>query len=482
MQTKDSRSLWLYASALALLALACLRVGNWWESLTHERHPSLALIPLHALLFVAGVFLWDRLGAVLFGLPRLHRRPWPLTHLLIGVSVAAASLYLAGTALGLGKPTSFGRMVVVLSFSVLVVPIAIACAQVTSEIRLRPLLKKRGVAPVLAAIVSILLCVGFLAAMETTFGFLNSRKPPGPQKVYEGDYLTPGRFYRPDADLGTALRSDTTVQCRLRIDQREVWSAQYSTDAFGRRTTTQPQGTRPEKCAVFFGCSFLFGEGSNDDQTIPSQFSAVAPEYRSYNYGVPGYGTQQMLAILESDRQQQQVTERSGLGIYLYLEDVHEARVVGDMDIVNSFGGDFPYYVQLPDGAIKRRGTFATGRPVTQWLYSVLGQSQTRAWLALNFPRRSAAHHALTAALVKQSRDLFLKQFPGSRFVVAVYPKTELHRKSLQLMQDAGIEILDLSSLFDPNAPELHFGGDGHPNPLANRMLAEALAVGLKQQ
>ena len=482
MRPPDSRSLWLHSSALALLVLLCLRVGSWWESFTHERHPSLALIPLHTLLLVAGVFLWDRLGAAMLGLPRLHNRPWPLKRLLIGVSVAAAGLYLMGTALGPGKPASFGRLVVVLSFSVLVVPIAIASAQVTSEIRLRPLLKKRGVAPVLAAIVSILLCVGFLAAVETWFGFLNSRKPPGPQKVYEGDYLHPGAFYRPDADLGTALRPDTTVQCRLWIDQREVWDAQYSTDAFGRRTTTLPQGTQPEKCAVFFGCSFLFGEGSNDDQTIPSQFSAVAPEYRSYNYGVPGYGTQQMLAILESDGLRKQVTERSGLGIYLYLEDVHEGRVVGDMDIVNGFGGDFPYYVQQPDGAIKRRGTFATGRPVTQWLYSVLGQSQTRAWLGLNFPRRSAAHHALTAALVKQSRDLFLKQFPGSRFVVAVYPKPKLHRKSLQLMQDAGIEIFDLSGLFDPNATEQHFGGDGHPTPLANQTFAEALAVGLKPQ
>lgn len=475
MRPSDSGSLWLHSLVLAVLALVCLRIGILWDTFTRQQHPSLALIPVPVVLLVGLVFLWDRLGAAMLALPRLHSRPWPLKRLIFGVSVLAAALHLTGAALGFGKPTSFGRLLVVLGFSVLAVPIATACAQVTSEFQLRQVLKKRGVAPVLAAMVSMMLCGVFLAGLEAFFGLLNSRKPPGPQKVYAGEYLNPGAFYRTDVELGTSLLPETTVQCGLRIDQRAVWDVRYTTDAAGRRTTTLPSGAQPDKCAVFFGCSFLFGEGSNDDQTIPSQFSAASPRFRGYNYGVPGYGTQHMLALLESNTLTQEVTERSGLGIYLYLEDVHEARVVGDMDIVNSFGTDFPYYRLNDDGSVSRQGSFTTGRPVTHWLYSVLGGSQTRSWLGLNFPRRSAAHFALTAAVVKHARDLFLAQFPGSRFVVAVYPKPGLHRKSLQLMVDAGVEVVDLSTLFDPGADEMHFAGDGHPTPLANQLVAEAI-------
>jgi hypothetical protein len=477
MRPSDSRSLWLHSFVLAVLVLGSLRVGSWWDALTHERHPSLALVPLHVICFVACVILWDRMGFGSLGLPRLHNRPWSISKLLTAVSLVTAGLYLTGSLVGLAKSFSPGRLVVVVSFTVLVLSLGLGCVQATQEFRLRLLLKKRGIAPVLAALVSLLLCAGFLSGLEAFFGFLNARRPPGPTKVYEGEYLDPGAFYRSDAELGIALRPDTSVQCRLQIDQRQVWDARYSTDEFGRRTTVLPANTQPDKCAVFFGCSFLFGEGSNDDQTIPSAFAAFAPQYRAYNYGVPGYGTQQMLAILESSRLSQEVSERSGLGIYLYLEDVHEARVVGDMDIVNGFGADFPHYCVNADQTVTRHGTFTTGRPVTQWLYSVLGGSQTRAWLGLNFPRRSEAHYALTAAVVKNARDLFLSQFPGSRFVVAVYPKPGLHRKSLRLMVDAGVEVVDLSTLFDPGAEEMHFAGDGHPTPLANQTVAEALVA-----
>jgi hypothetical protein len=470
----------MHSFVLALLVLGSLRFGSWWDAFTHERHPSLALVPLHVICFVACVILWDRMGFGLLGLPHLNSWPWSMSKLLAAVSLVTAGVFLTGSLLGLGKAFSTGRLVVVVGFAVLVLPLALGCVQATSEFRLRLLLKKRGVAPVLAALVSLLLCAGFLSGLEAFFGFLNARRPPGPTKVYEGEYLNPEALYRPDADLGIALRPDTSVQCRLQIDQRQVWDARYSTDQFGRRTTVLPVNTQPDKCAVFFGCSFLFGEGSNDDQTIPSAFAAAAPEYRAYNYGVPGYGTQQMLAILESNRLSQEVSERSGLGIYLYLEDVHEGRVVGDMDIVNGFGAEFPYYGLNADQTVTRHGTFMTGRPVTQWLYSVLGSSQTRAWLGLNFPRRSEAHYALTAAVVKNARDLFLSQFPNSRFVVAVYPKPGFHRKSLQLMVDAGVEVVDLSKLFDPGAEEMHFAGDGHPTPLANQTVAEALVRELK--
>lgn len=482
MRPSDSRSMWLHSLGLALLVLGSLRLGSWWDTFTHERHPSLALVPLHVVWFVACVILWDRLGFALLGLPRLYNRPWSLRTLLTAVSLLTAGLYVAGSAVGLAQAFSLGRLLVVLSFSVLVLPLALGCVQATSAFRLRLLLRKQGVAPVLAGLVSLVLCAAFLSGLDAFFGFLNARRPPGPRKVYEGEYLSPGAFYRSDADLGIALLPETSVQCRLQIDQRQVWDARYSTDRFGRRTTSLPVNGQPDMCAVFFGCSFLFGEGSNDDQTIPSAFAAAAPEYRAYNYGVPGYGTQHMLAILESDRLPQEITEPRGLGIYLYLEDVHEGRVVGDMDIVNGFGADFPYYRLNSDQTVTRQGTFATGRPVTHWLYSVLGSSQTRAWLGLNFPRRSAAHFALTAAVVKNARDLFLSQFPDSRFVVAVYPKPGLHRRSLQLMVDAGVEVVDLSTLFDPGADEMHFAGDGHPTPLANQTVAEALVRELKQR
>ncbi len=54
---------------------------------------------------------------------------------------------------------------------------------------------------------------------------------------------------------------------------------------------------------LFMGCSLMFGEGVNDDETLPAYFSA-ALGYRAnvVNLGFHGYGPHQMLRSLETDR------------------------------------------------------------------------------------------------------------------------------------------------------------------------------------
>ena len=56
---------------------------------------------------------------------------------------------------------------------------------------------------------------------------------------------------------------------------------------------------RKSEFVIFTGCSFVFGEGVNDNQTLPYLYGKQNPAVRCYNYGFPGYGTQQMLAVLQ---------------------------------------------------------------------------------------------------------------------------------------------------------------------------------------
>ncbi|MFN9291648.1 MAG: hypothetical protein ACK6EB_26525, partial [Planctomyces sp.] len=145
----------------------------------------------------------------------------------------------------------------------------------------------------------------------------------------------------------------------------------YSTDQNGRRTTIVPGTRGPVSSAVFFGCSFLFGEGSEDRQTIPSVFCELAPEFVAVNYGVPGWGTQQMLSLLEAGRVRRETVLPVKLGVYLYLPEVHEARVIGDMDFVNESSIHFPCYTLDPARGVRRKGSFRTARPLTNLFHDV---------------------------------------------------------------------------------------------------------------
>ncbi len=388
--------------------------------------------------------------------------------------VLLGSIYYAIMAWFGAKHTG-GRWLLVVAWLGCTSSLCLLCSKALDDIRFLNLLSRRWKLRLMAAGVGLTVCGLCIAATEFTCGILLARQPAGPAKVYEGDYLEPGAFFRQDSELGSALEPRRSVSCRLLVDDREVWNVRYSTDEFGRRRTVFPGTQTQTATAVFFGCSFLFGEGSEDADTIPSCFCKESSGYLAANYGVPGWGTQHMLALLESGQLPAQMFMPAKLGVYLYLPEVHEARVVGDLDIVNGFGSGFPYYELNATGQPDRKGSFVSGRPVTSLFYGVLGRSRTRALLGLNFPRRQPQHYLLTAAVIAKARDLFLQQFPDSRFIVVAYPDSGSETLTLKTCRENGLEVLNLRQLFDPAHPSFQHEGDGHPTPAANAAVANAI-------
>jgi hypothetical protein len=468
-------SLLIHSLLLGLIQLLSLRAGAAWDAWAHQRHPAGALVPVSVAVSIVLCCLWDRFAAVALGLPRLVSLREDFRRILPISTAFGATLFVLSSVMEIGTPFSFGRLMVVIVYQMIVAPIVLVVAYTLNDWSLSTLVRRRWIQRTLACFAGLVVCGVMLLMMECVCYLLIQQRPKGPSKVYEGDYLTSGAFYQHDADLGTSLVPDADVECRLVVDGKSVWDVRYGTDKFGRRRTIHPGGVEPSKFAVFFGCSFLFGEGANDDQTIPSQFSVMAPEFRSYNYGVPGYGTQHMLAILESGRIPNQLKEKTGRAFYLYLEDVHEARVIGEMDVVNSFGADFPFYHFDETSKIVRAGQFSSGRSATNGLYHLLAKSQTVRYLGLNFPKRSENHYRQTAAMIAKSREEFLREFPDSDFQVVVYPTSSRHKKLLPYLNELGVAVVDLGQLFNPDLPKFSFVGDGHPTPVANCTVATEL-------
>lgn len=468
--------------ALGVLGVLGFRLSLVWFRVCSGYFPSAAILPLPLLLSCVIWLVFVRLHQVCTGqkiaVPQELRADGRFLRVFFWGLIAGLALYFV--AVVTGSRASVSRWLLV-AFWLVCSNVACLTAQYALQAtRLCDVINRRWQLRLMAGGIGLIGCVLLLMCAELVSGFLVARQPPGPRKVYLGNYLDSGALFRSDAVLGIALEPLRNVSCRLEVDERQVWDVRYTSDQYGRRRTLFPDTRVPRATAVFFGCSFLFGEGSNDDETIPSRFCKAQPDFVAVNYGVPGWGTQHMLALLQSQMLKSHVVAPVRLGIYLYLPEVHEARVVGDMDIINGFGAGFPCFELDSAGQLARLGTFASARPLTVALYGLLGKSSTRAFLGLNFPRRSVQHYLLTAAIIERSKELFLTQFPDSRFLVVAYPDPDPETVTLKTVRAKGLEVLNLADLFDPSDPHFQHVGDGHPTPAANAAVATAIAQHLQ--
>lgn len=86
--------------------------------------------------------------------------------------------------------------------------------------------------------------------------------------------------------------------------------------------THDPQGSDDNRRRVvrFFGGSTMWGEGSDDQHTIPALFNALNTEYKVYNHGQLAYNTRQELDNLISVYAKEQKTD-----LVIFYDGVNDA-------------------------------------------------------------------------------------------------------------------------------------------------------------
>ncbi|MBI2423474.1 MAG: hypothetical protein HYV27_11655 [Candidatus Hydrogenedentes bacterium] len=318
-------------------------------------------------------------------------------------------------------------------------------------------------------------------AIDFACGFIYQRKPP----VFAEKSVSGRPVSLPDGNLGFHLVPNASELVNRTAGAQTIYSVTYTTDACGRRVVPAAAHGGQSQFLIFFGCSFTFGAGLGDNDTLPNQVAALAPDYHVYNYACGGYGPAQMLAILESGVLPKEIQEPAGIAVYV-LRPGHVARVVGSMRTTASWARHFPYYAIEDDGALSRRGNFDEDRRFTNWYYNLAGKSGILNLLSLDLPLwYRESHYALTARVLIESRDLFLKSFKDGKFYVVFYPAWDDYRlvytRILPYLEKAGVTVLNYNQLLEPehDAYFLHPVYDRHPSAVAHKQVAAQLAQDL---
>lgn len=320
--------------------------------------------------------------------------------------------------------------------------------------------------------ISIVSVVFSIFLTEVVFYFI-LKSHPSPRTYTMRDKES----YAPDSILGYVNKKNLEVKTNMIVvgpskhDTSLIYKAVMRTDSLGNRLIDILGMQNRKKYAIFFGCSFTFGVGVEDTQTIPYCFAKYDTIFCVYNFGVCGYGTQQMLAKLEYTNLRKIIKQDSGVCFYLYMYE-HPNRVIADMQTY-SWNQNMPYY-GYKHNRLFYYGTFNRDRKFLSGFYTLMGKSNVIKYFKINFPNKlKPKHYKLTCDIIYKSYLEYRKQFHNDNFYVIIYPT--IHREILDYLQRYDIKVLDFSELFDANKDQYAFKFDTHPTALAYKVFTEHL-------
>lgn len=282
--------------------------------------------------------------------------------------------------------------------------------------------------------------------------------------------------------LGAGNPPGLTARAVAMFGDELVFDVVYSFDENGWRRSAPSSDAPDAQELLFFGGSYMFGEGVQDKETLPSQVgAALGGTYAVQNFGIVGAGPHQMLAAVESGLVAEALHGEPVAAVYLALP-YHVSRVLGE----RPWCKHDPRYV-LKNGQAVPAGHFDDppgGGPVVRKIRNQLEKSH--AWQALStmgHGRVTDREIELTAAVVARAREKLQEAYPSLAFHVLFWDDGgDVSDRLMAAMQTRKLQVHRVSEVLPGPVTGKGSGSyriphDGHPGPLAYRLLAEYVAA-----
>ncbi len=267
----------------------------------------------------------------------------------------------------------------------------------------------------------------------------------------------------------------------------QIFDVTYTIDSNGLRIAPPWHKEDSAGTLLFFGCSYTFGLGLNDNETLPYQVGAQSGgRYRISNFAFNGYSPAEMLAAIEHGMVRRAVDTPPRYAFYVAMPH-HVWRVAGKI----SWGGFEPRYVLDANGMVHQAGYFEERQPLAvrfgldRRVAAQLNKSVTWRILSNSDSRLTEDDVRLYFALVRRSQELLTAEYPGIQFQVILWPnaganETTLQRSAHEELQQGfrrmGISVHKVEDIlpgYKENEAKFTLSPvDSHPNALADRLLA----------
>ena len=269
-------------------------------------------------------------------------------------------------------------------------------------------------------------------------------------------------------------RISEAVTVRKFLDDEPIFDVVYTINEAGLRAS--PPSAEARESILFFGGSFTFGTGVNDDETMPHRVGvATKGKYRVFNFGYAGYGPHQMLAAIEGGLVDEVVSEPPKYVIYQAIPH-HVERAAGLTD----WDHNGPRY-QIEHGTVIQAGRFSDGgQGVMRNATLKLRRSLLfdRIYTSIQGSQERESEIQLFGAIVERARATIKRKFPTCEFHTVFWGshddersraiQTELQRRNIPVHCIDEI-IPEISESRD----QFFLKYDGHPKPKAHSRVAQ---------
>lgn len=316
----------------------------------------------------------------------------------------------------------------------------------------------------------VLIAFGVTGAMflaEAAAAAYNARRPT--DRGLKSEYSPPS-LTNLDRELGYALNPGARVSATRKWSDSTVFHVTYTiTDAGVRRTRGNPLGDT----WLFMGCSVTFGEGVEDDETLPARFSEqLGWKANVVNLATSGWGAHHMLRRLETGRLGGVVPPVKHV-IYQAVPN-HVVRAVGRAP----WDLDGPSY-RISGDSIRFAGPFhdsAWIRGLKILRRSDVGRLLERRYSAMD---PSDAEIDLYTRIVAKAAALTEKKL-GARFSILFWDDdgNRTTKRIFNRLVATGLPVIRTTSFMTRRELDsLRIPHDGHPTPELYRRLAAGLAA-----
>jgi hypothetical protein len=290
---------------------------------------------------------------------------------------------------------------------------------------------------------------------------------------YYPDSGRPVRIWRVHDEYGMLPRPGRYNAIKRTDGGDMVYDVLYTIGQDGFRYT--PQSHRPSgKKAFFLGDSATFGEGLNDDQTLPFHWARLNPEYQVRNFAMSAWGLHQAYAVWRD------LIYDQGAAIFVQTAPWHSDRSACIPDF-STFSPKFKIVNDtiVPSGKCRVLVGF-------NFVDRLLNKSKviSRIYDAVHSHDRMHKFHLYLAIIKQMLRmaqerqqclTIAFNKAENTYFEGSAYSNEEI----LRLLNEAGVAVADvtLAETKEDLDPSYFISRDGHPSNRANRAKARLLSA-----
>ena len=280
--------------------------------------------------------------------------------------------------------------------------------------------------------------------------------------------------------LGYAPPKNQTILWTRYYQNDLLFDVSYTIGNDGLRVPPPYREGADSGSILFFGCSYTFGYGVNDHETLPYLVGLETDgELPVYNFGLCGYGPHQMLASIESGMLSDTIEREPRYVIFTAIIE-HAYRCAG-RTLWDLHG---PKYIISGNGQVVHQGHFDDGKVpesrVGRMLKNQLQKSRLVTRVLLKSINRDAVE--LMVGIIDASKTSLKADYPECEFHALLWDKQNvwMSREIISGLSSKGIKVHLISDILpDYSENELKYRLseiDHHPNQLAYKTIAQYIS------